>query len=83
MLTTQLRELEADGLVSRKIYAEVPPRVDYSLMLATLGLAPVMNELIRWYRQFSTRRSAGQVSPAKRHRKGSAANYRKVSVRSV
>ncbi len=52
MLTTQLRELEADGLISRQVYAEVPPRVEYALMPAALGLAPVMEGLLQWSRQF-------------------------------
>jgi len=51
MLTTQLRELEADGLISRQIYAEVPPRVEYALLPAARGLAPVMDGLVRWCRQ--------------------------------
>ena len=52
MLTTQLRELEADGLISRQVYAEVPPRVEYALMPAALGLAPVMEGLLQWSRHF-------------------------------
>jgi len=52
MLTTQLRELEADGLISRQVYAEVPPRVEYALMPAALELAPVMEGLLQWSRHF-------------------------------
>jgi DNA-binding HxlR family transcriptional regulator len=48
MLTSRLRELEADGLVMRRIYAEVPPRVEYALTPAALALAPVFKELMRW-----------------------------------
>ncbi len=53
MLTTQLRELEADGLVSRQIFAEVPPRVEYALMPAALGLEPVMDALVNWCQMFN------------------------------
>lgn len=63
MLTTQLRELEADGLISRHVYAEVPPRVEYTLMPAALGLAPVMDGLLQWSRQFP-KASAAEPAPA-------------------
>lgn len=49
MLTTKLRELEADGLISRKIYAEVPPRVEYSITAKAKGLEPTMRELTSWW----------------------------------
>lgn len=48
MLTNQLRELEADGLVERKVYAEVPPKVEYSLSDLGRTLAPVLAALKRW-----------------------------------
>lgn len=49
MLTAQLRALEADGLVSRKVYAEVPPRVEYSVTEAGLGLEPVFTSMHQWW----------------------------------
>lgn len=48
MLTRQLRELEADGVVSRKVYAEVPPRVEYSLTEYGRTLEPVVRALQAW-----------------------------------
>jgi len=48
MLTNQLRELEESGLVFRKVYAEVPPRVEYSLTEQGRTLAPVIHELKVW-----------------------------------
>jgi DNA-binding HxlR family transcriptional regulator len=51
MLTLQLRELEADGLVKRTIYAEVPPRVEYELTPSARALKPVFDELFRWSQQ--------------------------------
>jgi len=50
VLTHQLRELEADGLVARRIYAEVPPRVEYSLTPLGETLVPVLNDLEIWAR---------------------------------
>lgn len=48
MLTKQLRELEADGLVHRKVYPEVPPRVEYSMTEYGLTLRPVIDALFQW-----------------------------------
>ncbi|GLK55186.1 DNA-binding HxlR family transcriptional regulator [Methylopila capsulata] len=48
MLTTQLRELEADGFVARKVFAEVPPKVEYSLTERGRTLEPVISALKAW-----------------------------------
>jgi len=48
MLTNQLRELEADGLVTRTVYAQVPPRVDYDLSALGRSLEPVLLAMKAW-----------------------------------
>jgi DNA-binding HxlR family transcriptional regulator len=48
MLTNQLRELEADGLIVRTVFAQVPPRVDYSLSERGRSLEPVVQVLKTW-----------------------------------
>ena len=48
MLTNQLRELEQDGFVARRIYAEIPPRVEYSLTERGRTLEPVLLALKGW-----------------------------------
>jgi DNA-binding HxlR family transcriptional regulator len=48
MLTNQLRELESDGLVVRKIYPQVPPKVEYSLSARGRSLEPVIMALKAW-----------------------------------
>lgn len=48
MLTQQLRDLERDGLVHREVYAEVPPRVEYSLTATGRTLLPVLDALMKW-----------------------------------
>jgi DNA-binding HxlR family transcriptional regulator len=52
MLTRQLRELEAAGLIHREIYAEVPPRVEYSLTALGRSLEPVVRMLWTWGNQY-------------------------------
>ena len=47
-LTNQLRELERDGLIARKVYAEVPPKVEYSITPFGRTLEPVLTALKRW-----------------------------------
>ena len=48
VLTTTLRSLERDGFVIRQVYAEVPPRVEYSLTDRALSFIPVMENMIAW-----------------------------------
>jgi DNA-binding HxlR family transcriptional regulator len=48
MLTTQLRELENDGIVERKIYPEIPPRVEYFLTERGRSLLPIIDAMKDW-----------------------------------
>lgn len=48
MLTRQLRELEADRLVQRTVYPQVPPKVEYSLTAIGMSLRPIANQLESW-----------------------------------
>ncbi len=48
MLTVTLRSLETDGLVARKVYAEVPPRVEYVLTETGQSLMPHIEALVEW-----------------------------------
>jgi DNA-binding HxlR family transcriptional regulator len=48
MLTKELRELEQDGLVTRKVYPQVPPKVEYSLTKKAESLIPILDQLCDW-----------------------------------
>lgn len=48
MLTTTLKTLEADGLVLRKAYSEIPPRVEYELTVRGRSLLPLIDNLLVW-----------------------------------
>lgn len=48
VLTAQLRDMEADGLITRTVYPEVPPRVEYDLTDLGKSLRPVLNSLSDW-----------------------------------
>src|SRR5438552_19040375 len=52
MLTAQLRELEADGLISRSVFAEVPLRVEYEITDKARGLGPAMEALTAWWTKY-------------------------------
>lgn len=52
MLTTQLRELEEDGIVDRKVYAVVPPKVEYSLTSRGQSLIPILDLMYEWGKEY-------------------------------
>ena len=54
MVTLQLRELEADGLITRHVFAQVPPRVEYEATALARTLAPVMLGLREWGERYRT-----------------------------
>ncbi|MCU0417935.1 MAG: helix-turn-helix transcriptional regulator [Cytophagaceae bacterium] len=60
MLTQQLRELEEDGLISRKIYAEIPPRVEYTLTKFGLTLSPIMLSMAEWGKEYRIKKQKGR-----------------------
>ena len=48
VLTNNLRQMEASGLIKRKVYAEVPPRVEYSLTETGWSLKPILDSMVVW-----------------------------------
>jgi DNA-binding HxlR family transcriptional regulator len=48
MLAQQLRQMEADGIVRRTVYPEIPPKVEYSLTAWGQSLCPALNALLKW-----------------------------------
>ncbi len=54
VLTDSLRSMEADGIINRTVYAEVPPRVEYSLSEIGETLQPVINAMAEWGGKYKT-----------------------------
>lgn len=52
VLTAQLRDMERNGLVNRKVYPEVPPRVEYSLTELVRSLKPILDAMWDWGEEF-------------------------------
>ena len=52
VLTSQLRQMEESGLLTRKVYAEVPPRVEYTLTDLGYSLKPIMDAMRTWGEQY-------------------------------
>ena len=54
VLTAQLRAMEASGLITRTVYAEVPPRVDYNLTELGMSLKPILDAMLVWGTQYKS-----------------------------
>ena len=52
VLTDNLRALEEDGLIEREVFAEVPPRVEYSLSPVGMSLKPVLDAMMEWGEEY-------------------------------
>ena len=55
VLTAQLRDMEESGLLSRKVYAEVPPRVEYTLTDLGYSLKPILDALWNWGEEYKAK----------------------------
>ena len=60
VLTAQLRDMESSGLLTRTVYAEVPPRVEYSLTETGLSLKPILDSMVKWGNEYREKSSAKQ-----------------------
>ncbi len=58
VLTAQLRDMEEQGLVHRQVYAEVPPRVEYSLTAFGRSLKPVLDAMFAWGTQYQAQQAS-------------------------
>lgn len=61
VLSARLRELEELGLVTRRAYAEVPPRVEYELTTQGRSLRPIIDSLDRWGQKLTSRKRAASA----------------------
>ena len=59
VLTSHLRSMEAAGLLTRKVYPEVPPRVEYTLTETGLSLKPILDSMVDWGTQYKNTIASG------------------------
>ena len=65
VLTAQLRDMEESGLLSRKVYAEVPPRVEYTLTDLGYSLKPVLDSLWNWGEEYKAKQQKSRSNTMK------------------
>lgn len=64
MQTQQLRELERDGIIHREVYAEVPPRVEYSLTDLGRSVVPILEQMCVWGKVYQKNHAADSAEEA-------------------
>ena len=64
VLTAQLRDMESRGLLTRKVYAEVPPRVEYTLTETGYSLKPILDSMVAWGTRYKEKAAAAEASDA-------------------
>jgi DNA-binding HxlR family transcriptional regulator len=74
MLSLQLKQLEKDGIVSRKVYPEIPPRVEYRLTELGKTLIPILDAIAKWGRTLAGTR--GTLVPMTKPKSGERRNIR-------
>ena len=62
VLTANLRSMEEDGLLTRRVYAEVPPRVEYTLTETGMSLKPVLDAMWLWGESYKEKRAGGATA---------------------
>ena len=62
VLTAQLRDMEANGLVHREVFAEVPPRVEYTLTETGMSLKPVLDAMWAWGEEYKKKIAEGETA---------------------
>ena len=67
MLAQQLRELEGDGVINRKVYPQVPPKVEYSLTPLGDALGPILDTMQSWGKRVMAGRGAGRRIAPRAH----------------
>mgnify|MGYP004519294525 CR=1 FL=1 len=60
VLTAQLRDMEAKGLLTRTVYAEVPPRVEYTLTETGYSLRPILDSMVAWGTDYRRKNGGGR-----------------------
>ena len=60
VLTANLRSMEDSGLLTRKVYAEVPPRVEYTLTETGYSLKPILDAMVEWGTEYKQKAAALQ-----------------------
>ena len=66
VLTAQLRDMESRGLLTRKVYAEVPPRVEYTLTETGYSLKPILDSMVAWGTRYKENAAAAEACSAYR-----------------
>lgn len=63
VLTAQLRDMKAKGLLMRKVYAEVPPRVEYTLTAIGYSLRPILDSMVAWGTDYQKQNGGAPCDP--------------------